>query len=82
MDAVRLVCKMAAEIDSPTDFGGSLSASRKTARRWPRTATAAARSVLSYFARQIREGWIGREDPAGLSDGKRGSVRGIAEFGN
>jgi len=31
------------------------------------------RSVLPLvLARQIREGWLGREDPAGLSDGRRG----------
>jgi hypothetical protein len=39
------------------------------------------RSVLPLvFARQIREGWTGREDPAGLSDEKRDRVRRIAGF--
>jgi hypothetical protein len=32
-------------------------------------------------ARQIREGWIGRKDLAGLSDEKLGQIRESAEFG-
>jgi len=70
-----------AEFGAPTDFGGSLSVSRKNARGVfeKRDRRRSVRPPVS--SRQIREGWIGREALAGLSDERRDRVRGVAEFG-
>lgn len=70
-----------AEFGAPTDFGGSLSASRKIARGLAEKRDRR-RSVLPLVsARQIREGWIKQEDLAGLSDEKLEQIREFAEFG-
>lgn len=77
--AARFVRKLAAEIDSPADLW-RLSLRLTEMRALVAEMRDRRRSVLPLvFARPIREGWIGREDPAGLYDGI-GSGE-FAEFG-
>jgi len=57
-----------------------LSASRKNARGVSENRDRRRSIHPLVSARQIREGWTGREDPAGLYDGKRDRVREVSGF--